>query len=90
MDSAGYATLRAAERFHALENVVTHARGSFLLVVTDEDPVYVVGYFADIRGLVVNDELQKIPKPEILLRIGVSKELRPNADALTYGGSATG
>jgi len=89
MGTSGYATLRADERFNALENIVTHARGSVLIVKTGEDPVYVVGYLADIRGLIVNDTLQRIPKADILLRIAVAKELRPTQDALTYGGSAT-
>lgn len=89
MPSGNFATLRAEERFNALENIVTHERGSILIVRTGEDAVYVVGYLADIRGLVVNNDLQRIPKAEILLRIGIAKELRPVADALTYGGSAT-
>lgn len=89
MTDLAFASLRASERFNAMENIVTHDRGSTLLVVTDEDPVYVVGYVCDIRGLIVNNDLQKFPKAEIALRIGVSKELQPKQDALTYGGTAT-
>ena len=90
MSARHHATLRATERFNALENIVTHDRGSTLMVVIDEDPVYVVGYIADIRGLVVNSDKTKIRKDDVLLRIHISAELQPRGDALQYGGTATG
>lgn len=68
----------------ALENIVLEDRSSILVRVIDEDPAYVVGYYADVRDQVVNTELRKIDKGVIALRIQFPEERRPHPDELTY------
>lgn len=71
-------------RRSTLENIVTESRASVLVAVVDEDPAYVVGYYADIRGIPVNTELVRFAKADIVLRLQVREELKPFADSLTY------
>ena len=78
------ATVDRRERRNDLENIITQDRVSHLLAVVDEDPVYVAGYYADIRGLPVGTVLQTIRKDAIALRIQITKELRGNPDTLAY------
>ena len=78
------ATVDSHERRNDLENVVLKDRSSHLLIVIDEDPAYVVGYYADIRGMPVSTTLSRIDKSRIALRIQATKYLRGNPDTLTY------
>lgn len=78
------ATVERHERRNDLENIVLNDRSSHVLIVVDEDAAYVVGYYADIRGMPVSTTLSRIPKPNIALRIQVTKYLRGNPDTLTY------
>lgn len=72
------------ERTNPLENIVLLDRTSILLLVLAEDAAYVVGVYADIRGLPVDDERRRVDKTAIALRIQITKELRGNPDTLSY------
>jgi hypothetical protein len=68
-----------------LENIVLKgSRYSLLVRVCDEDPVYVVGYHADIRNYVVDTNLVRIEKSEIALRLKVREELSPDPGELKF------
>lgn len=78
------ATVEAHERRNDLENIVLLDRSSHLLIVVGEDPVYVVGYYADIRGMPVSTTLSHVAKERIALRIQATRYLRGNPDTLSY------
>lgn len=78
------ATPATHTRANALENIVLMDRTSIILVVVGEDAAYVVGYYADIRGIPVNTELTRFRKDEIALRMQVKEELKPHGDELSF------
>lgn len=78
------ATPASNQRANALENIVLLDRTSILLVVTGEDAANVAGFYADIRGLIVNDNRKVVAKDAIALRLQVSKELKPEPDSIGY------
>lgn len=86
-EGASYRASRNLRRAD-LENIVLRSKWSLLLRVVDEDPVYVVGYFADVRNWTTASTLTRIAKAEILLRVKVREELSPDPGELQFGGGA--
>lgn len=68
-----------------LENIVLNSGISILIRVVDEDPVYVVGYHADVRNWIINTTLGRVEKSEIRLRLKVREELSPDPGELKFG-----
>lgn len=85
-----YASFRSSRNLHRadLENIVLNSGLSILMRVIDEDPVYVVGYHADIRNWIVNTRMGRVEKAEIKLRVKVREELSPDPGELKFGGGA--